>query len=100
MAEEEAGTAQPVVSERDVALGGSAGSPKTPGWYPSRSSPSDQTYWDGRSWTARRRWTAGKGWLVAGEAPDEATEDSNPPPPAPRLSANPYVPLSQCTLVR
>ena len=92
MAEEEPGPAQPVVSEPDVALGGTGGDPKAPGWYPSRTNPSDQTYWDGHSWTARRRWTAGQGWLVTGDAPEEVVAiDSNPPLPGPRHSANPYV---------
>lgn len=86
MAEEEAAQ---VVSEPDVAPGGSGGGPKAPGWYPSRSSPTDQTYWDGQQWTARRRWNAGKGWLVAGDAPEEAMTDSNPTP-NPRQSAKPY----------
>ncbi len=92
MAEEEPRTAQPVVaSEPDVTVGGTAGSPKAPGWYPSRTNPSDQTYWDGQNWTGRRRWTAGKGWLVAGDAPQEvAANDSSPHQPGPRLSANPY----------
>ena len=92
MAEEEPQTAQPVVvSEPDVALGGTGGSPKAPGWYPSRTNPSDQTYWDGQNWTGRRRWTAGKGWLVAGDAPEGvASHDANPSQPGPRPSANPY----------
>jgi len=94
MAEGDAGDAPSTVSEPDQALGGSATSPKAPGWYPSRSSPSDQTYWDGQNWTARRRWNAGKGWLVAGEAPEEAMTDLAPPSSGPRLSANPYVALA------
>jgi hypothetical protein len=92
MVEEEPQTAQPaVVSEPDVTLGGSGGSPKVAGWYPSRSNPSDQTYWDGQNWTGRRRWTADKGWLVAGDAPEEVvSSDLSPPRPGPRMSANPY----------
>jgi hypothetical protein len=92
MVEEEPQTAQPVaVSEPDVSLGGTGGSPKAAGWYPSRSNPSDQTYWDGQNWTGRRRWTAGKGWLVTGDAPEDvAPSDSSPPRPGPRMSANPY----------
>jgi hypothetical protein len=78
------------VSEPDAGLGGSGASPKAPGWYPSRTNPNDQTYWDGQNWSARRRWTTGKGWVVVGDAPVEAVSDSNPPP-GPRLSANPYV---------
>ena len=34
----------------------SAGSGKPPGWYPSRGSINDQSYWDGERWTAQRRW--------------------------------------------
>lgn len=98
MAEEEPEPAQTVMADPGVALGGTGGSPKAPGWYPSRANPSDQTYWDGQNWTARRRWTAGTGWLVAGDAPEEVvTNDSNPPVPGPRGSGNPYVsaPLSR-----
>src|ERR1700722_16961517 len=98
MAEEEPETAQPVLADPGVALSGAGVSPKAPGWYPSRTNPSDQTYWDGQNWTARRRWTAGTGWLVTGDAPEEVvTNDSNPPLPGPRVSANPYVstPLSK-----
>jgi hypothetical protein len=95
MAEDDAGTAQPGIAEPDMAPGASGASPKAPGWYPSRTNPSDQTYWDGQNWTARRRWTTGKGWVVAGEAPVEALADSSPPAaPGPRLSANPYVGLA------
>ena len=71
-------------------LGGTEASPKAPGWYPDRASPSDQSYWDGQNWTAKRRWTSGQGWLVAGDAPEEAMRDASPPLRGPRLSANPY----------
>jgi hypothetical protein len=91
MADDQAGTAQPVVSDPDGVIGGAGGNPKAPGWYPDRATPNDQSYWDGQNWTARRRWTSGKGWLVAGDAPAEALHDSSPPSAAPRLSANPYV---------
>jgi hypothetical protein len=87
MAEEEAGSSQPVVSDAYGAPSEAEATPKALGWYPSRSSPSDQMYWDGHDWTARRRWTTGKGWVVAGDAP----EVTSPPAPGPRLSANPYV---------
>jgi len=83
--------AQPVMSDAGAALGGTVGTPKAPGWYPDRASPSDQSYWDGQSWTAKRRWTSGKGWLVAGDAPEEITADASPPLPGQRLSANPYI---------
>jgi hypothetical protein len=91
MAEEDAGTAPPVAPEGEAALGGSGASPKEPGWYPSRTNPSDQTYWDGQDWTARRRWSGSRGWVVAGDAPEEAVADSSPTAPEPRPSANPYV---------
>ena len=88
MADEDA---QPVPSDAGAALGGTVGAPKAPGWYPDRTSPSDQSYWDGQTWTAKRRWTSGKGWLVAGDAPQEMTADASPPPSGQRLSANPYI---------
>jgi hypothetical protein len=94
MADDQAGTAQPVVSDPDGAHGGSGGLPKSPGWYPDRATPNDQSYWDGQNWTARRRWTSGQGWLVAGDAPPEAMHDSSPPSTSPRLSANPYVSMA------
>jgi hypothetical protein len=94
MADEEAGNAQSAVAGPDGPLGGSEAAPKAPGWYPDRASPNDQSYWDGQNWTARRRWTSGKGWLVAGDAPPEAPHDSSPPSAAPRLSANPYVSMA------
>lgn len=95
MADKEAGNARHAAAEPDGPLGGSEATPKAPGWYPDRASPNDQSYWDGLSWTARRRWTAGKGWLVAGDAPPEAMRDSSPPSAGPRLSANPYVPVAR-----
>jgi len=88
MADEDA---QPVLSDAGAAPGGAVGAPKAPGWYPDRASPSDQSYWDGQAWTAKRRWTSGKGWLVAGDAPQEMTADGSPPPLGQRLSANPYI---------
>jgi hypothetical protein len=94
MADEDAGNAQSALAGPDGPLGGSEAAPKAPGWYPDRASPNDQSYWDGQNWTARRRWTSGKGWLVAGDAPPEALHDSSPPSAAPRLSANPYVSMA------
>jgi hypothetical protein len=84
--------AQPVVSDPEGGAGGVGGNPKAAGWYPDRTIPTDQSYWDGQTWTAKRRWTGGKGWLVAGDAPEEMTGDASPAPPTPRLSANPYIP--------
>jgi hypothetical protein len=94
MADEVAGNAPPAVAEPDGPLRGAEASPKASGWYPDRASPNDQSYWDGQNWTARRRWTSGKGWIVAGNAPEEAMHDTSPPSAAPRLSANPYVSLA------
>ncbi|HVA10509.1 MAG TPA: hypothetical protein VNG12_27670 [Acidimicrobiales bacterium] len=94
MAEEEGENAHSIVSEPDRALGEMGANPKAPGWYPSRSRPSNQTYWDGQNWTARRRWTAGKGWLVVGDAPEEALGETSAPSSAPRMSPNPYVGMS------
>jgi hypothetical protein len=57
-----------------------------------RTNPNEQTYWNGRDWSGRRRWSAGTGWtevgpdsLVTSAAPGAATM-------GPRLSANPYAP--------
>ncbi len=57
--------------------------PKEPGWFPSRTNPNDQVYWDGQGWIARRRWTSGGGWVSVGDAPGT-------PEPA-LISANPYL---------
>jgi len=65
--------------------------PQAPGWYPTRTNPSDQNYWDGQNWTGRRRWTTGKGWVVVGDVPEEAS-GTMPPPDRQRFSANPYAP--------
>jgi hypothetical protein len=66
--------------------------PKEPGWYPVRTNPNEQTYWDGTDWRGRRRWSAGSGWIEVGaDAPASAAV----PAAAfagPRLSANPYAP--------
>jgi len=91
MADDEAGNEQSAVADPNWPDGGSDAAPKAPGWYSSRTNPSDQTYWDGQEWTGRRRWAAGKGWLFAGNVPQNELHDSSPPTPGPRLSANPYV---------
>lgn len=44
---------------------------KAPGWYP-QEGPNFEAYWDGRTWTALRRWS-GAGWA---EAP---MDPRNPP---------------------
>src|ERR1700684_1808085 len=94
MPDEVAGGVEPAVTDPDGPVGGFEANPKSPGWYPDRASPNDQSYWDGQNWTARRRWTSGQGWIVAGDAPPEALHDSSPPSAAPRLSANPYVSMA------
>jgi hypothetical protein len=91
MVDEDAGRGLHAATGEHEALGGGGASPQAPGWYPSRTNPSDQTYWDGQNWTGRRRWTTGKGWSVAGDVPDEAMHDTSPPLPNKRLSANPYI---------
>jgi hypothetical protein len=89
VADETTGTGSP--DQYAPSSGSAGGNPKAPGWYPDRANPNDQAYWDGQDWTARRRWTAGQGWLVVGDAPeDPMTSDAGPPPAGPRLSGNPY----------
>ena len=94
MADETTGGGGP---DRDAPSSGSTGgTPKVPGWYPDRASPNDQAYWDGQDWTARRRWTTGKGWLVVGDAPEVAmTSDASPLQLGSRLSGNPYASAPQ-----
>lgn len=71
---------------------GATAPPKEPGWYPVRTNPNEQTYWDGTDWTRRRRWSAGTGWTEVG--PDALATSAGPAlaVPGPRLSANPYAP--------
>ena len=92
MDNEETGTTVPVSSTSDVGHGAGESIPKAPGWYPTRTNPSDQNYWDGQNWTGRRRWTTGQGWVVVGDAPEGATGSTQVPER--RLSANPYVPMA------
>ncbi|MGO9854516.1 MAG: hypothetical protein ACLPYY_05695 [Acidimicrobiales bacterium] len=92
--EEDGGTAAAVSFEPEAAQGVAEPSPMAPGWYPTRANPSDQTYWDGENWTARRRWTTGKGWVESGEVPAGAASAAASPPVRPRLSANPYAPVA------
>ena len=92
MDNDETGSTVPVSSESDAGQGAAGSSPKDPGWYPTRTNPSDQNYWDGQNWTGRRRWTTGQGWVVVGDAPEGATGPTQAPER--RLSANPYVPMA------
>ena len=41
---------------------------RPPGWYSVGTNPNDQDYWDGSSWTARRRWS-GATWTEAAQDP-------------------------------
>jgi len=43
-----------------------------PGWHQVGVTNNDQGYWDGRSWTARRRWD-GAGWSDVTPGPSEPT---------------------------
>lgn len=84
------GPSPQVIAENRQA--GGAAPPKEPGWYPVRTNPNEQTYWDGTDWTRRRRWSAGTGWTEVGA---DAVATSAAPAAAvagPRLSANPYAP--------
>jgi hypothetical protein len=75
---------------------GAGAPPKEPGWYPVRTNPNEQTYWDGHAWTGRRRWSAGTGWTEVG-ADSRVTSAAPSVVPGPRLSANPYAPHSTPT---
>jgi hypothetical protein len=76
-----------VVADSRAASAGAP--PKEPGWYPVRTNPNEQTYWDGRDWTGRRRWSPGVGWTEVGRDADmTGTMVVN----GPRLSGNPYAP--------
>jgi hypothetical protein len=76
----------------DIRAEGSGAPPKEPGWYPVRTNPNEQTYWDGTDWVGRRHWSAGTGWTeVSPDTPGTVAvvmEATN----GPRLSANPYAP--------
>ena len=87
--------ADPASSPQVLAENRQAGAnapPKEPGWYPVRTNPNEQTYWDGTDWTRRRRWSAGTGWTEVG--PNALATAAGPAVavPGPRLSANPYAP--------
>jgi hypothetical protein len=62
---------------------------RQPGWYPGRTNPNEQSYWDGDRYTNVRHWVAGRGW-VDGEG--GMAHEGEGPTPETRLSANPYVP--------
>jgi hypothetical protein len=52
---------------------------KSPGWYPSRGSINEQSYWDGERWTAQRRWN-GATWTEI-PAPDGGAPGAGTGPP-------------------
>jgi len=87
MADEEFGSssvANPVGSGGPTAVT----SPKEPGWYPVRSNPNEQSFWDGTDWTRRRRWTVGAGWTEVSVTADFVPV-ADPQGSGPRISANP-----------
>ncbi len=47
---------------------------RSPGWYPAGATPNEQVHWDGRRWTARRRWVH-SAWL---DVPMEASAGESP----------------------
>ena len=53
-------SAPPAASAGDAA----AATPTSPGWYPEDGDPHTMRYWDGATFTARRRWN-GSAWLDA-----------------------------------
>ncbi len=66
--------------------------PKEPGWYPVRTNPNEQTYWNGSEWAGRRRWSAGTGWTEVGPENAGAVAAVVEVTNGPRLSANPFAP--------
>jgi hypothetical protein len=57
-----AGMARPMPVPREV------GRPREVGWHSDPDHMSEQAYWDGRSWTARRRWS-GEAWVDLQQGP-------------------------------
>lgn len=93
--EAEPGPSPQVIAESRQA--GGAAPPKEPGWYPVRTNPNEQTYWDGTDWTRRRRWSAGTGWTEAGPDAMATSAAQTASVAGPRLSANPYAPRPTST---
>ena len=89
MVDEDAGAPAATESAPDLGWHPVGANPSDPGWYPSGENPNEQAYWDGQTWTAKRRWTV-SGWVEEG-APAAAAA-SGAGAAAPRLSANPYSP--------
>jgi hypothetical protein len=55
-------TARPMPASREV------GRSREVGWHSDPDHMSEQTYWDGKSWTARRRWS-GESWVDIPQGP-------------------------------
>jgi hypothetical protein len=53
--------------------------PGPPGWYPSKGSINEQSYWDGERWTAQRRWN-GATWTEM-PPPNGDAPGAGPGPP-------------------
>jgi hypothetical protein len=57
--------AREVERTRDISRPGDIGPLRPPGWHADPDHLSDQVFWDGESWTARRRWS-GTAWEEVG----------------------------------
>ena len=64
--------------DEEVEHPSAAGSGRPSGWYPSRGSINDQSYWDGERWTAQRRWN-GATWTEV-PPPDGGAPGTGPGP--------------------
>ena len=91
MVDEDAGTPAATESAPDLGWHPVGANPSDPGWYPSGENPNEQAYWDGQTWTAKRRWTV-TGWVEEGAPAAAAVSGAGAGAAAPRLSANPYAP--------
>ena len=92
MVDDESGTPAAMDVAPDFGWHPTGAAPSDPGWYPTGANPNEQAYWDGMTWTAKRKWTV-KGWVEEGATPAPATAMAAGAA-APRISANPYAPPS------